>query len=544
MLRRSRALILCLASLCCMASPELQRAACCLGLTGGIATGKSALSAYFRGTLGLRVHDSDLAVRELYAPGGAAVPAVARIFGDACVSGDGAVDRAALSAALLERPALLGELEAAVHPLVRIERERAVADAASAGEWLVVLDVPLLFESDGAWRPHALAADDASAASAGSGPPGARPLGVDRVLCVSCGAAEQRRRALSRGGMSEEKLDMILSKQATDAFRRRHADFVADSSHPWSLSGARGGAAAAVTRLRYEAPFRAPYWSWAQASARPAAVSFDVDETLSPLFPPLGDALAALKATLRAELPALHAAMAAHEGGEDGALKAWIQAAREESPALRHDLTDLRLASLLLVCEAEGLDPGPARAAMEAFLDARAASVARHAYAGAEEAVGRLRASGLKVGTLTNGNCEVGRVPEGGGGGGGGGGGVYGGLDFSLTAKEVGAMKPDLAPFLAAAAAAGLRPGQLVHVGDDLRTDVAGALLAGCWAVYVNRQPGERPGLEDLRQTMEAVIAAEGLPPALLDEVAPGWEERCCEVHRLEDLPEAVSRWR
>ena len=172
-----------------------------LGLTGSIGTGKSTTAAMFA-DLGVPVHDADRAVHDLYA--GEAVAPIAAAFPGAVR--DGKVDRAALSEILRQAPERFGELEAIVHPLVR-EREAAfLAHHHEVGTPIVLLDIPLLFETGGASR-------------------------VDKVVVVTCDPAIQRQRVLARPGMTEEKFDLIRARQMPDAEKRKRADFVVDSGH-------------------------------------------------------------------------------------------------------------------------------------------------------------------------------------------------------------------------------------------------------------------------------------------------------------------------
>lgn len=169
-----------------------------LGLTGGIGMGKSTASATFR-RLGVPVFDADAAVHRLQARGGRAVGPIGAAFPGTVV--EGRVDREALRRAVLGDPAALKRLERIVHPLVRDEERRFLARARRAGTRLVVLDVPLLFETGGQAR-------------------------VDGVVVVSTPAAVQRHRVLRRGGMTEERLAAILARQMPDREKRRRADHV------------------------------------------------------------------------------------------------------------------------------------------------------------------------------------------------------------------------------------------------------------------------------------------------------------------------------
>lgn len=189
-----------------------------LGLTGSIGTGKSTTAAMFR-ELGIPVHDADATVHDLYE--NEAVAPVAALFPGAHRAGT--IDRKALSAALAEAPERFGELEAVIHPLVRA-REKAFLEAQrAAGADLVVLDIPLLFETGGESR-------------------------VDKVAVASCDAETQRRRVLARPGMTEEKFAMILARQMPDAEKRRRADFVIDTAK--GLEPARKQVEDIVRRLR------------------------------------------------------------------------------------------------------------------------------------------------------------------------------------------------------------------------------------------------------------------------------------------------------
>ena len=126
-----------------------------LGLTGSIAMGKSTASRALR-SLGVPVFDADAAVHRLLAPGGGAVAAIRRAFPD-CLSADGGVDRQALGGRVFDDPAALARLEAILHPMVQLAQRRFLARCAGARRPLVVLDVPLLYETGGERRVDAVA---------------------------------------------------------------------------------------------------------------------------------------------------------------------------------------------------------------------------------------------------------------------------------------------------------------------------------------------------------------------------------------------------
>lgn len=169
-----------------------------LGLTGSIGMGKSTAASMLR-RLGCPVHDADATVHRLYARNGKAVPRIAALFPEAVKNG--AVDRAALGAAVLGKPEALKVLEAAVHPLTRADADSFLKRNARRRVPVVVMDIPLLFETGGQDR-------------------------VDAVLVVSAPHRIQRARVLARPGMNPAKLANILSRQTPDAEKRRKADFV------------------------------------------------------------------------------------------------------------------------------------------------------------------------------------------------------------------------------------------------------------------------------------------------------------------------------
>lgn len=170
-----------------------------LGLTGSIGSGKTTTAGIFR-DLGIPVHDADAAVHTLYR--GEAVPQIEAAFPGTVVNG--VVDRQKLSAALAGRREEFRKLERIVHPLVRVSEEQAIAKAAREGRKLIVLDVPLLFETGGETR-------------------------CDAVLVASVDPAEQKRRVLARPGMNEALFHAILSRQMPDREKRRRAHAILDT---------------------------------------------------------------------------------------------------------------------------------------------------------------------------------------------------------------------------------------------------------------------------------------------------------------------------
>lgn len=172
-----------------------------LGLTGSIGMGKSTTAKLFA-EAGVPVYDADAAVHQLYE--GEAAPAIEAAFPGTTVNGK--VDRPKLSARVVHDPAAIKQLEQIVHPMLGASRQKFFADAEAAKAPVVVLDIPLLFETGGEKR-------------------------VDAVVVVSTSPEVQRQRVLARGTMDEAKLDAIIAKQTPDAEKRKRADFVVDTSH-------------------------------------------------------------------------------------------------------------------------------------------------------------------------------------------------------------------------------------------------------------------------------------------------------------------------
>lgn len=168
-----------------------------LGLTGSIGMGKSTAAAMLR-RQGVWVHDADATVHRLFAKGGAAVAAIERNFPGVVKAG--AVDRVALGKRVFGDEEALCKLEAIVHPLVRAETDRFIATAARARRRIVVLDIPLLFETGGRRN--------------------------DCVLVITAPQFLQAQRVLQRPGMSPARFAAILQRQVPDREKRKRADAV------------------------------------------------------------------------------------------------------------------------------------------------------------------------------------------------------------------------------------------------------------------------------------------------------------------------------
>nr|WP_298688332.1 dephospho-CoA kinase [uncultured Dongia sp.] len=172
-----------------------------LGLTGSIGMGKSTAASMLR-ALGLPVHDADAAVHHLLAKGGKAVAAVGTAFPG--VVQEGAVDRKALGAQVFGKPGELKKLETILHPLVRQAECAFLQRCRQARHDVVVLDIPLLFETGGEKR-------------------------CDGVVVVTAPQFLQTQRVLKRPGMTAARFRQILNAQMPDAEKRRRADWVVDT---------------------------------------------------------------------------------------------------------------------------------------------------------------------------------------------------------------------------------------------------------------------------------------------------------------------------
>ena len=191
-----------------------------IGLTGSIGMGKSTTAAMFR-EAGIPIYDADAEVHKAYDVGGAAVEPVGAAFPG--VVKDGKVDREALRQRVLGNPEALKVLNGIVHPIVGRARAAVFDEAQAKGADMVILDVPLIFETGGEKNMH-------------------------KVIVVSAPAEMQRERVLAREGMTPERLDAILAQQVPDAEKRARADYVVDTGQ--GLEHARAQVAAIIEDLR------------------------------------------------------------------------------------------------------------------------------------------------------------------------------------------------------------------------------------------------------------------------------------------------------
>ena len=174
-----------------------------IGLTGGIASGKSTVSAILR-ELGAPVVDADQIVRQLQAPGTPMLAAIVREFGPEVIRPDGSLDRAALGRVVFADPARRRALEAIVHPAVRQEMWKQVAECRARGARAVVLDVPLLLE-------------------------GGLDRQVDQVWVVWVDRETQLARLMARDGLDRTQAEQRINAQMSLDEKRQRADVVIDN---------------------------------------------------------------------------------------------------------------------------------------------------------------------------------------------------------------------------------------------------------------------------------------------------------------------------
>ena len=174
-----------------------------VGLTGSIGMGKSATAQMFRDA-GVPVYDADAAVHRIYAPGGSAVAPIEAAF-PGVTAEDGSVDRIKLRSRVIDDGEAMKRLEEIVHPLVRQEQTDFMDNCRARNADIVVLDIPLIYETGAEDR-------------------------MDVVVVVSAPAETQRERVLARPGMTADAFESILAKQVPDTIKRQKADFVIDTN--------------------------------------------------------------------------------------------------------------------------------------------------------------------------------------------------------------------------------------------------------------------------------------------------------------------------
>ena len=194
-----------------------------LALTGSIGMGKSATAAMFAAR-GVPVYDADAAVHAVYAPGGEAVAPIEAEF-PGVTNAQGGIDRTMLRQRVVVDTAAMKRLEAIVHPIVGGLQRAFLEKAATDGHAMVVLDIPLLFETGGEKR-------------------------ADAILVVSAPPDVQKARVLARGQMTEAEFEAILARQVPDSVKRGRADFVIDTSQGFAHAEQRVDEILAELRVR------------------------------------------------------------------------------------------------------------------------------------------------------------------------------------------------------------------------------------------------------------------------------------------------------
>jgi len=172
-----------------------------LGLTGGIGSGKSTVAGWLAHR-GAEVIDADAISRQLTAPAGKAIAAIAATFGRNFIQQDGAMNRDHMRQLAFADPSAKKRLEAIIHPLVAQESAARAQAAAESGCPCLVFDVPLLVESS-SWRQK-----------------------VHRVLVIDCTTQTQIKRVMQRNGLAHASVAAIINSQATRLQRLRAADMV------------------------------------------------------------------------------------------------------------------------------------------------------------------------------------------------------------------------------------------------------------------------------------------------------------------------------
>jgi dephospho-CoA kinase len=175
-----------------------------IGLTGGIASGKSVVSRMLAGR-GAHIIDADKLGHEAYAPGSECYRAVVQAFGNDVVAEDGEIDRKALGAKVFGDPVQRRRLEGIVWPWMRGEMEKRLAALRAQGERVVVLEAAVLIEAD--WTPI-----------------------VDQVWLVTVPRELARERIVSRNGLTPEQADARIDAQLTNEERARHASVIIENS--------------------------------------------------------------------------------------------------------------------------------------------------------------------------------------------------------------------------------------------------------------------------------------------------------------------------
>ncbi len=175
-----------------------------IGLTGGIACGKSTVAAHFR-AWGATIIDADALAREVVRPGEPALGALVRAFGEGILLPDGSLDRKGLGQRVFGNPAAVAQLNAITHPAILARTGRLLADAQRAGLAWVIYEAALILENK-------------------------HQAGLAGLVCVVCPPDAQLARLLARNDLSEAEAKARIAAQTTDDVRREHATWLIDNS--------------------------------------------------------------------------------------------------------------------------------------------------------------------------------------------------------------------------------------------------------------------------------------------------------------------------
>lgn len=196
-----------------------------VALTGNIAAGKSTVVELFR-RWGATVIDADELARQAQVPGTEVLTAIAKRFGADVLAADGTLDRAALRTKVMGDDAALADLNAIVHPAVRLRREQLMREAAERGDAIVVNDIPLLFEA-------------------------LDPAAFDIVVLVDAPAAVRRARLRTLRGLSSEAADRMIAAQMPAERKRPRSHLIIENAG--TLAELEHAASAVFKELRRRA---------------------------------------------------------------------------------------------------------------------------------------------------------------------------------------------------------------------------------------------------------------------------------------------------
>lgn len=175
-----------------------------VGLTGGIASGKTLVTDYFK-SFGALIIDADLLAREVVVPGSPGLETLSAHFGPTILADDGTLDRAALRHIVFADPAELDFLDQTLHPLIRQLSDERIADAGKEGHAYVIYAVPLLLETRQQNR-------------------------FDRIVVIDVPESVQLQRLLARDGSTETEAKAILAAQTDREHRLAIADDIIDNA--------------------------------------------------------------------------------------------------------------------------------------------------------------------------------------------------------------------------------------------------------------------------------------------------------------------------